>query len=1281
MNDVFTRARPTGRRPRASGAVVLGAGALLTLIAALGLYAWTARARAHATAHWHGQLRSMADDRAAAIEGWTRERLADARTVAAYPTVGFLASGRRGPPYPFPRDAGAESHVVELFRKIEAHYGYDGSWLVGPGPAAVLARTTVAPLPEGVAERARDQAEAFVDFRHVDGLYRVVVAAPVWPGEAGEGRPVGAVVLAKDPGREIFGLLRREPVPTRTGETLLVRRDGPGILFLSPLRHLEAPPGTVRLPLATAGTAAAAAVEGREVFGTFTDHRGVTVLAAVTPLREAPQWSLVAKIDRDEALEATWAETRSTALAAGGALLALAGVAFGLSRHQAASARLALARSEARFAHLLEHAADAVFFIRPDGAIARVNQRAEEMYGYSRDELQALRVHDLYPPDKRETVGSRMEAVRQRPGLVFETEQRARDGTPRPVEVASRYLETDEGGVFVSIVRDIRERKAAEARIAFLNQTLRTLSEINQLMVRETDPERLMHEACHILVEHGGFRMAWIGFRDPQTEWIVPVAWAGHEDGYLSETWFSTDESSPHGQGPTGEALRHGQTTVVADVEALPHSDPWREARLRRGYRSVAVCPIGIRGEVRGALALYSAEPGVFVQDVLGLVEELAGDVGFALDAIDARREREEAVAALVESRGFLQTLVDSSSAAIFIVRPDGRVGEVWNPAAERMFGWAREEVVGEPLPIVDAEHQDEFRALREQVLAGRRIAGVEVSRVRRDGTAIALSLAASPLRTPDGGVSGILAVALDVTERARAERSLRQLSAAVEQSPVAIMITDTHGRIEYVNPAFTRHSGYSREEAIGQNPRILKSGHHPPEFYAEMYAALARGEGFHAEMLNRRKDGGLYWERATISAIVDAHGRISHYLAVKEDVTEHRRAEEVLRQTQEQLAQSQKLEAVGRLAGGIAHDFNNLLGVIIGHGELAEPSLSEGNAARRRLSHILDAARRGAELTRQLLAFSRQQLLRLRVLDLNTVVGGMESMLRRLIGEDVRLVTDLAPSLGRVRVDPGQMTQVLMNLAVNARDAMPRGGTLRIETSDVDVDEALAAARHPLKPGPYVQLVVSDDGAGMDEAVRAHAFEPFFTTKPEGAGSGLGLATVYGIVKHSGGYVWLDSAPGAGTRFTIHLPRVDDPVEEAPAHRLALAGGSETILVVEDLESLRELLGEILSEAGYRVLSAADGLAALAMVAAHPDPIHLLATDLIMPGMNGRELLDRVREQRPQIRALFISGYTSDVIARSGARVEGTHLLEKPFGRDGLLRAVREALATPSLV
>jgi PAS domain S-box-containing protein len=1370
-------------------------GAVLAVATVTGVWAWIERQEAHATEHWRGQLSAMAEDRRGAIEAWVRERLGDARTVAAYPTTVYLASGRGGPPFPFPSEQGARGHLTQLLRSAQEFYGYEAGWLLGSGPGApVLASTTAAPPDGGLIERVLGRGAAEIDFRSYEGRAQVVVAAPV-RAKAGD-RPIGVVLLAADPRSSLFRLLSREPLPTRTGESLLVRREGADVVFLSPLRH---GPARLRRPVETERLAAAAALQGREAFGTFRDYRGTFVLAAVRPI-QSTGWGLVVKVDRDEALEAARTDARRAAATFLALLLAFSGVGFGLWRQHVASARIALARSEARFGLVLEQAGDAILFVRPDGRIAKANRRAEELYGCPRAELESLRIHDLCPPDRVPGIEARMAAVRRQSALVYETEHRARDGTALAVEVSSRYLEAE--GLFFSIVRDIRERRATEERIAFLNRTLRTLSEVNQLMVREPDRERFLQEACRIVAEHGGFRMAWIGFRDPQTDWIVPVSWAGHEDGYLSQTWFSADESSARGKGPSGRAVREGRTVIVTDIQAEASLTPWHEAALERGYRGACATPIRVHGALDAVLALYTGQSEVFTPEVIQLVEELAADIGFAVENAEARLEREAAVAALAESKRFLETLIDSASAAIFTLHPDGRVGSVWNPAAERLFGWSREEVVGRPAPLVPPDRQEEFRSLRQLILEGRYLTNLEVTRVRRDGTPVELSLAASPLRDSSGRIVSILAVAVDITERKQAqaalqasedrfkrlaenapdviyrhrllpsprteyvspavralagyapeefyenpeliarvihpddrhlldeavrgeipsakpvlvrwlrrdgttlwaeirnvlvrdeqgalvalegisrdvtermeaERTVRRLSAAIEQSPVAIVITDSAGTIEYLNPAFCRQTGYSREEALGQNPRILKSGHHPKEFYAELYATIGSGREWRGEMLNRRKDGELYWEYASISPIVDEQGCLRHYLAVKEDITERKKAEEALRRAQDQLLQSQKLEAVGRLAGGVAHDFNNLLGVIIGHGELAQLAANPGDALQNRLEQILGAARRAADLTRQLLAFSRRQVLQPRVLDLNAEVADMERMLRRLIGEDIELVTRLDPELGRVRADPGQIGQVLMNLAVNARDAMPRGGVLTIATSNVQVDEAFAKEHAAAVPGPHVQLVVADDGAGMEEAVREHLFEPFFTTKPEG--SGLGLSTVYGIVKQSGGYVWVDAGPGRGTTITVHLPRWEGPLDEAPAPVASPpSGGAETILVVEDQNNLRGLICEVLEDAGYRVLSAADGRSALDLSDGHPQPIHLLLTDVVMPGMSGSQLAETLRAHRPETRTLLMSGYPNEVIERSGGPGD-LPLLEKPFSRAKLLERVRETLS-----
>jgi two-component system, cell cycle sensor histidine kinase and response regulator CckA len=423
----------------------------------------------------------------------------------------------------------------------------------------------------------------------------------------------------------------------------------------------------------------------------------------------------------------------------------------------------------------------------------------------------------------------------------------------------------------------------------------------------------------------------------------------------------------------------------------------------------------------------------------------------------------------------------------------------------------------------------------------------------------------------------------------------------------------------------------------------------------------------------------GLLQRRMERMADESVRRERAYYASVMASLDQRKQTEEALRQSEDYLRQSQKMEAVGRLAGGVAHDFNNLMTVIMGRSELLMTGLDEADPLRRNADEIKRTAERAVALTRQLLAFSRKQVLTPKVLDLNVVVANMDRMLRRLIGEDIDLVTVLGPALERVKADPGQIEQVIMNLAINARDAMPSGGKLTIETANVYLDHAYARKHAAVRPGPYVMLSVSDNGTGMDADTQSHIFEPFFTTKDQGKGTGLGLATVYGIVKQSEGYIWVYSEPGWGTSFKMYLPRIADapePLEPVPA--VAQPRGSETVLLVEDEDGVRELTREILTMNGYTVIAARHGAEALEVCQRHSGEIALILTDVVMPQMSGHELMERIRPLRPSLKVLYMSGYTDKAIVRHGMLTGDIAFLQKPFTPDALARKVREVLDTP---
>lgn len=517
-------------------------------------------------------------------------------------------------------------------------------------------------------------------------------------------------------------------------------------------------------------------------------------------------------------------------------------------------------------------------------------------------------------------------------------------------------------------------------------------------------------------------------------------------------------------------------------------------------------------------------------------------------------------------------------------------------------------------------------------------------------------------------------ALSLHSTQQQRqfAEQSLRKLSCAVENSADTILVTNSEGVIGFVNPAFETITGYSLPEIIGKKQNILNSEAHVPLLYRELWETL-RGRGTNGNIVVKcKKNGDIYYADETVNPIRNADGRITHYVYNGHDFTERLRIEA-------ELVQSQKMDAIGRLAGGVAHDFNNLLTIITSYSELALDSVSPESPAQTRIQEVLSAAHRAADLTRQLLAFSRKQPQALRVAELNPVVSNVAKTLNRLIGEDIELVFSPGNDLGRVRLDPVQIEQILMNLAANSRDAMPQGGRLTLETANVQLDQEYIDRKRAIIPvGRYAVLSVTDTGSGISPEDLPHIFEPFYTTKPSGKGTGLGLATVYGIVKQNHGFVWVYSEPGMGTTFKIYLPCVPDRTAAiaAPSSSPEIEfRGTETILLVEDEDALRRAAVEFLTLRGYKVLEARNGLDAAAIAKNHPLPIQLAVSDVVMPQMSGGELAIELESTRPETKLLFVSGYPGQTVIDHKVTGAENNFLQKPFTLKQLAKKVRTVL------
>lgn len=886
---------------------------------------------------------------------------------------------------------------------------------------------------------------------------------------------------------------------------------------------------------------------------------------------------------------------------------------------------VALRASEERYRDLIDNSVELISTCDLDGNFLSVNETTIRTTGYSREILLQKNLTDLLVPETRHLFPEYSRTVRVAGEARGIMRIRTASGETRFWEYHAT-LRTE--GVAAPVVRgmalDITDRLRAERAL------------------------RASHERFE-LANRATFNVIW--------DWDLTTRVIWRNDRFQELFGYARDEVG---------------ASFDAAVDLIPPVD------LERVKASLQVA-LDAKSEFWTDQYSFRRKDGSFaaVEDRAVITRDADGRAIRMLGAMQDISERQRAEEALRQSEERHRLLADNASDVIWTMGLDGGFTYV-SPSVEKLLGYTAGEVM---LKTVDEVLRPESAAAMGAQLAPALAAlrsglpfrefRLELEQTRKDGTTVWTEVSTAGMLDAAGKPLGILGIVRDITERKKAEAGLRLQSGALEAAANSIVITDRQGLIEWANPAFALATGYGTNEAVGKRPGdLLKSGRQAREFYATLWDTILAGGVWHGELINRRKDGSLFTEEMTITPLKDESGAVTHFVAVKQDVSERKALEQ-------KFLQAQKLEAVGRLAGGIAHDFNNMLGVILGYTDVALRQVDPALALHADLLEIQGAALRSATLTRQLLAFARRETITPKLVNLNETVAGMLAMLRRLIGEDIRVAWQPAATLWSILMDPAQIDQILANLCVNSRDAIADVGVITIATANCAIDAGFCAEHADAVPGEYVRLSVSDTGGGMDKETLSQIFEPFFTTKGVGEGTGLGLPMVYGAVRQNGGFLTVASAPGQGAVFEIYLPRDLGLAERAgKTDKLAaLVRGRETILLVEDEPALLKLTTRVLEGKGYSVIAASNPGEAIHRARAPGAEIHLLLTDVVMPEMNGREVAKTLLTLYPRLKCLFMSGYTADVIARGGVLAEGVDFLQKPFSPPELAAKVREVL------
>ena len=818
--------------------------------------------------------------------------------------------------------------------------------------------------------------------------------------------------------------------------------------------------------------------------------------------------------------------------------------------------------------------------------------------------------------------------------------------------------------------------EALDRKLRDISVMYELASSIGTSLDLEVETERFLEK----LLRRFGFELGSIMIRDIKDEEcfvIVSAKGFGYTQDFIGKR-FSADQYGIR------EVLTGGKP-IIKNILNEKDREWIIEQETQHRICSYAFLPIPFENKIGGLLRLFSYRENIFTEKYLGMFQSLLRRLGVAIHHIMTMEKLHLTEESLIAEKEHLSVTLQSIADGVIVTDGDGKVVLV-NKVAESLTGWTEKEAKGKTVNEVFYIVNEKTQICNENYVNNILKTGKADSLsdnyilIGKDTTKRLIADTGAPIRDQSGNVIGVVLVFRDAAEKRKAEEELKKseerFRALYEDNPSMYFTVDSQGLVLSVNPFGAEQLGYTVHELIGQSVFNVFYPDDKEAVKQQMEVCLHNpGKVEHWELRKVRKDGSMLWVREAARAVRGSDGN-PVVLVVCEDITKRKQAEEEHAKLEQQLLQAQKMEAIGQLAGGVAHDFNNLLTAIIGYGHLLKNDVNKDDRMSAYVGQILSAAERAAILTNDLLTFSRKQIVNLQPVNLNKIIKNMESLLLRVIGEDIELSRVLTDTALTIMADSTQIDQILMNLATNAQDAMPKGGSFIIRTDRVEINGEYIKVYGYGKPGSYALLSVEDTGTGMDEKIRGRIFEPFFTTKEVGKGTGLGLSMVYGIVKQHDGYINAYSEPGRGTTFKIFLPLIQSKVEQLkPDELVKVKGGTETILIGEDDTQVRNLLKEVLSNAGYIIIEAMDGNDAVEVFQKHKDNVHLLILDVIMPKKNGKEVYAEIKNVKSDIKVIFVSGYSEDIIYKKGILEVGLNFISKPVSPDELLIKVRDVL------